>query len=761
MSTEQGPTGTPPPEQPAPNQIPEAGRKSEAGKPSDPGKKSADNNADVEDPHGADRRAFGEAYGRGIFRTDGPMAFLRESKVRKQHIGDVYNFYGGTRAAVRSGTIRDDYLARIRTRYVMVPGYEVMYRILSDRRLLVLYGQPGTGRLTTAVHLLDELSPGRVARFDDGQDLTVLTVADFEEKRGYIAVNEAASLTEALLDKLRDLVQARNCYCVVITELDQFKVHGLGGYALEYEPPDGSVLLERCIGAEVGTDDETDVEDLLRELAATPRLRAALGPAPRPAETAEMARLLVEFQHGKLTLEQVETQAAELVQRQVVEWFASLANARSSDLLKEALRLAAFRIALAVFNKSPYHIVAEAGVGLADGFIRTVSTTTSSSHSSLFSDDQARRLPSSRAEIVDGQAAFGQFGIPVGLAKYSDDRFPVVLLSYVWQHHHNLRAAMVDWLLNLSKDPRPTIWVRAAQATGLLCSLDFHFTYTRMISSAATARGRKRIRRRLFAAVALDQAARDERITRAISDRLKYWRRHGSEAQKWTAAAAFGYDLGRLSIDSTLEELRVLGTPTEQQATFDERNDRDLILISGYSLANLLAFGEVEPILRQLTVWITSERQSVRELAWWAVWYLIGLHGFDLNQSRMSAGRVERPPLPPSREGWPLLLALQDEKPALTEHIANLLWWHLRGRRADLVAKHLFGPWIRAGERDTECLHALIRFVPHLVHDDVDASRLRYLVTRLRRDWSDPLKDEAATLLEAAIHPTAPREEAS
>jgi len=107
-----------------------------------------------------------------------------------------------------------------------------------------------------------------------------------------------------------------------------------------------------------------------------------------------------------------------------------------------------------------------------------------------------------------------------------------VLLSYVWQHHHNLRAAMTAWLQKLSKDHRPTIWVRAAQATGLFCSFDFHFAYTEMIWPAATSDDEEFEQRRLFAAVALDQAARDERVTAAIRDRLKYWRSRGSDAKK-------------------------------------------------------------------------------------------------------------------------------------------------------------------------------------------------------------------------------------
>jgi hypothetical protein len=773
MSGDETTTSVPPPPASAPTPAADSGTANDTGKATDSGNKSGDAAAHAKDPHGAERREFEEAYRSGRYETGGSMAFIREARIGRQHFGDV--IVGGGPRAPKSGSVREDYLVRIRSRYAAAPGYERMYTALAERRLLVLYGQPGTGRFTTALILLDELAAGKISRFDDEVDVESLATADFDaEGRGYVIEltgGAGAALTDAKLDKLRDLLGER-CYCVVTTELDDF--NSVDGYAIEYNAPDHDIVLRRHIAAEVRTDDRTDLEERLNELATTPRVAKALGPAPRPVETAEMARLLAEHGQGRMGMDEVETQANQLVQRQAVEWFYSLGRIRSRDKLKEALGLAAFRIALAVFNNSPYNIVARAGVDLAGAFSKAIAKPDTSkpdkpdekrslsdkpksdepkpdvSPPSLFSDDQTRRLPVSRAEIVDGWLAFGQVRLPVGLAKYRDDRFPVVLLSYVWQHHHNLRAAMVTWLKRLSKDNRPTIWVRAAQATGLLCSLDFHFTYPEMIESAASTDDPTTWQPNWFAAVALDQTARDERMTIAIVDRLKYWRRNGSIAQKWTAAATLGYDLGRRSMGSTLEELRVLGTPSEQQSALDEYGIDHLVVISAHSMANLLAFGEVQPVLDRLNEWTGSERQSLRELAWWAVRFLIGLHGFDLDLLWNSAGRAERP-LPRTRERWPLLLALQDADPRYTKQIAELLRWGLRGRRGDYVAKHLFGPWVRAAEKDVECLRALACFLPHLVHSEADANRLHYLIIRLRRDWSDPLNDEAATLLAAAV----------
>ncbi|MBP2473119.1 hypothetical protein JOF53_001991 [Crossiella equi] len=709
-------------------------------------------NQQAKNPLGPDERAFNEAYERGrMLSTGGPMAFMRDADVQEMHVGDRYYNYASAGGANKpsSGSVRKEELHWVRARYVPVKEYEDLRGALKRQPLLLLWGHPGTGRFTTGVRLLDEFASNGVSRFDVGQLIGSLTASDFESGRGYVLELPGASgmaLPENALDKLRDLVEKSGSFLVLVTEGSSAS-HG--GYAVHCSPPDRDELLERHLAEEVRPDDSIRGEDLLDQLASNRRLTDALGPAPRPAETAQMARLLAEFGRGEIELEEVEQQAARMVHQQVVDWFAGLAGLPSTEL-REALQLAAFRIALAVLDKSPYHMIVEASRVLSARFLEEQGSQPSR-RQAVFVDDQRSRLPSSRAEIVDGFASFGLVRLPVGLAGYSDPRLPVVLLSYVWQHHHNLRLAVVDWLKALSKDSRPHIWVRAAQAAGLFCSLDFHVAFDSMIRQGASAAGKKRAwQRRWFAALALDQAARDERVAEAVDERLKYWRRHGSGAELWTAALAWGYDLGRRTIEVALEELRILGTPVEQRAALDECLDHDQVVAAAYSVANLFAFGEVGPVIDVLDSWTASERQSLRELAWHVVVQLMHMHGFHLDRPSAAAGRSERP-LPQTRERWPLLLALQDDDPRLTMPISGLIYWGMRGRRGDRMAKVLFGPWIRAAEKDQDCLRALVRFVPNLIRDESDASRLIHLVKRMRLDWCDPLKDRPAALLENAI----------
>lgn len=708
-------------------------------------------------PLGEDDRAAKEAYQRGrrALNIDGPTYFVHGAQADSLFVGNQYfTYHFGRDHGISSGAVRPEVLAWVRARYVPVDDFELMRSRLSDRCLLVLHGMPGTGRMTTALRLLDERSGGNVTRLDVPDGVKSLGESSFETGRGYVvkvAGVKSSPLTETQLDALRAVLVNKGCACVIIVPSELLH-DNLGGYAVACPPPDTDSLLRSHIAEEVREDDPDGVEELLANFADTPRLQAARGPAPRPVETVRMAKLLADLGRGEIDIDEVEKQTGLGVHRQVVEWFAELVGLESSDALNEALWLAAFRIALSVFNLSPYNTLVEVADKLYQHFTAAQSGPTSKRRT-LFSDDHKRTLPAARAHIVDGHASFGPVRVPIGLAEFHDDRFPVVLLSYVWRERQTMRKAMEVWLMELSKDPRPMIWVRAAQVTGLFCALDFHLTYTHMIGRAAS-KGRQR---RMFAAVALDQAALDDRVRDAVHDTLLRWRRRGTPAQKWTAAATLGYELGRRSIGRTMEELRVLGTPSEVQLALDEESGWELVTISAYSLANLLAFGEVEPILSQLETWTGSHRKSLRELALRTVVKLIELYGYDLDLLSNSVGRTDRS-LPSHLERWPLMLALQDTDSRYTAAIARLLRWSLRGRRGDLVARWMLSRWIRVGDQDRNCLGALVRFLPHLVEQESDARRLRHVITALREDWCDPLGSETAVLLINAVDMAAVKE---
>ena len=721
---------------------------------------AAGENDQGKNPLGDEQRAFSEAYQNGqrflsqeIMAQYGPSATIGQADIGEMQVGDRTQIFIGHTLSHTAGAVREEVLTWIRARYLEVDRHDLMLKTLRSRRVIVLRGQPGTGRVTTALHLLDTVAEGRVFRLDSGETITSLTEAGITEGNGYVAELSRRLgnvLTEAHLDKMRDLYEKAEAFCVLVVDADFRHDDLFGGYAFTCLAPDPGSLLRRHADHEARAQDMPDFEDRVSELLETNWVSDALGPCPRPLESVRMAALLAEHVRGKLTEEDVRYQAAQAISYQITEWFAALQAAQRGDELDEALRLAAFRIALAVLNESSYHLVAEAAGQLSAKLIAAIGGR-HIPRTPLFSDDPEGRLPALRAKMIDGYAMFSHVRVPMRMLAFQDERYPIAILRYVWENHHRMRAVIALWLKKLCRDDKPVLWVRAAQATGYVCGLDPLLAYREIILPAAETADTKRDFwvRRMSAAIALGQAADGADMRPAIRERLRYWRRYGSPALRWSAAAVHGLATGRWPIEESLDELRILGTPSEQRLPMDQDDDLELVWISAYSVARLLAFGEVWPVLDRLKLWIHSERSSVRRLAVYAMAHLIGFYGFELDYLWVSAGSA-RPLLPEGADRWPLLLALQAQDPGLTEPIADLLRQLFRVREGS-IARDSLGKWIRAGARDAKCLDVLVGLLPHIVELESDAHRLGNLVDRMRRDWADPLRDEVVKQLDEAI----------
>lgn len=727
-----------------------------------PGTPRADRpNASTSNPLGEEQRGFNSAFWQGQkflspeMSRYGPSAHIGRADIRDMQIGNRTQIFIGHSVATTAGSVRDDVLDWVRSRYLPVPGYEDMATILDDRRVLLMRGQPGTGRFTTGLHLLDGVASARVFRTDGKKAASSPAKGDFpEEHAGYVGElsrEDSVAVTEEQLDKLRDVMVERHAFCVLISESDPRDLDLFGGYAVAYEQPDPAALLRSHTAKEAQRGDPDDFEQRLADLLDTEWVAKALGPCARPMESVRMATLLAQHARGAATREDVEREAAAAVRFQISEWFEPLKALPAGAEHDEALYLTAFRVALAVLNESPYHLVADAAAKLGLMLIKA-SADGKARYASLFSDDQSTRLPALRATIVDGTTTFGTRRMPMPLLVFRDERYPVAILRYVWENHHRMAATVTEWLGELCSDLRPLMWVRAAQAVGFLGSLDFSQIYTKAIYPAVRAiEEDDSPQRNLAAAIALDQAARHDHLRAAIHDRLRAWRRTGAFGERYTAAATYGFVLGCEHIEKSLEELRVLGTPAERQSPLDdgEVDDHALVVITSASIAMLFAFGDTRVVLDCLLRWISAARTSLRVLAQYAVRQLVGFHGFDLDHLAVTAGH-KKTALPERMKMWPLLLSMHVQNPEFTEPIAELLRQLLR-REGDQAAKQFLGKWIRQCERNAALLAVLADFIPHIVRSEADEYRLTYLLDRLSQDWAEPLRPDVANRLRQAI----------
>lgn len=721
------------------------------------GPKSAGEPVDGEGGAPGDDRSADEAYWRGqqTFRRH-YTASAHQSKIKNFVAGDYYQYdiFTSSADSKASGLVRKKVLERIREIYALVPSYESMLGAIEEYRLIVLRGLPDNGLTTTAVRLLDEATGGQVARLELSDGIGSIKEPDLVENRGYLisftSSRSSRGLTETHLDSLGELLEKRSCWCVVVDNTESGS-SGLDGYAFDYQPPDPQDVLRKHTSWLLRRDDpDRTVYRELLVLADREQLIRELGQAPHPSDVVLLAGLLVRYHRGLLEIDDVRLGCSAFITNQVSTWFVNLRRPNRSDLKEdnEFLALSAFRIALAVLNISTFHQVVDAARGLERKITEAIEAAKPQPSLAAVALDRHDALTRSRSHTCDGIVAFGADTVVRGtLVEYVDDRFPLAVLEHVWQEYDWMREPLVAWLRELGKSDSPIIWVRAAQAAGALATMDFEYAYRKLIAPGVYA---ETIGPRRFAAIALDQAAQDGRTRSAVLSFLRRWRREGGEAARWTTAAALGYGLGLEHIETTLNSLRILGTPDESLPALEGPTDPGVMVTAvSRSLCQLLAFGAVEPVLTTLTDWLVHHRTSMRALARSAVRRLISRRGFHSTYLEESGSR-ERAATRSSHERWPLLLALQYDDPRLAEPIAELLRRTLRGRGSDAITDRFRG-WIRTGCDDPTCLAALHEFLPLLVQTPDDAARLTHLITVLRYEWAEPLQPDVADSLEAAI----------
>lgn len=721
------------------------------------------------------------AYGEGRKTLSPARDLTVVSGGADQHvqIGHRYYFQSTRNAAPSPGPVRAERLAAIRDRYVRVPGYAEMLEGLRERRLLVLIGSPGSGRSTTALHLLDLMTGGTVSRLDPETDLRGLDEGNIGRECGYLGEIDISTTppTEAQTDRFADLLERQDSFCVLVAPPTPTAIRAFGDYRANSSSPPVTEVLSAHLQAHLCSTDAPDAVDRLIDLAEDPRLRDALGPSPRPSEVAGLAGLLVAHERGNIVIDDVFRGASAFLDRRIAGWLRELQEPARRGGAERVMRLTALRLSIAVFDGLPRHLATTAADRLGDLLIQ-VGTPRLTPGRALVDEDDSTLLAALHAEVADEEIRFGGIAIPAQIVRCLDRRTPSALLTHVWQRHHNLRPPIIRWLTAMGQDPQPAVRVRAAQAAGLLCSVDFSHTFPLLVEPCALAQPRRsrsdhsgrtdlddsddemELRwefRRGFAAVALDQAGLDERLIAVVESTLRRWRRSADPALRWTTAVALGYNFGLRSIERTLDELRIIGTPQEIEDVVGlaeplRSQTWDLVWVAGLSIARLFANGAREIVLEYLRYWLEHPRQSLNQLALQTVVIMADLRMTSAPDRRqvnprtsglLSAGTS-------GRERWPLLLGIVEGDPGLAAPTAAVLRLALRSSAADLV-EDAIAKWIELGQSDECFLDALIEFLPRLAVEESDVRALRYIVAQTRRRWSDPIRPDVADRVESAL----------
>ncbi|MFF6844253.1 hypothetical protein ACFY8X_36650 [Streptomyces tanashiensis] len=673
----------------------------------------------------------------------------------------IFALYGSDRSLFVQGPVPPETLDHLGRVYCATAGYARMRDRLRDHRVLVLCGEPGSGRKATALALLDELTGGKVFRLDPRHGVDEITEDVLQENGGHllelltedmrteseprparsgrgehtaVARRPATRLSELHLDRFGELLRGREAYGVVLVENGELADRLLRGrYGMYCAPPPADEVLHRHLWHRLRAEPDEALGDA-RARARRPDVVRALGLEElRPREAARLADHLARHWRGEMTDGELLAECASFVRSQAREWFAGADRPGALPEALPVLNAGAFRIAVAVFDGSAYSLAAEAAELLAWELAVTLDPDHAPGRR-LFGTHAEHRPVQARAVLEDGELDLGPAKVPVRAVRFQGEALAGAVLGEIWHGYHNVRGPVARWLRALCDDPRPEVWVRASVAAGVLCSWDWIHGFRELVVPLAVT---DEPRARMAAATALAEAARDPRVRPAVAAVLKDWAGSGEDTLVRTALLAHGYVLAAGSVPGSLDALaRVVRTR--------EATDVEVLVPASFSVARLLASGEPEPVLGRLHQWLDDGRINLANLVHLAVIRTLSTRTTHL------WGLREVPELD-EHAARPLLVALLATRPALAPELARLLRHTLATARSGEAALEALGGMLRRAAKDPEALGHVRAFLPRLAVDRRDRDRLRGLLNELVRDRDRPLDRNAARRMWDAV----------
>ncbi|MFD3511625.1 hypothetical protein [Streptomyces sp. NPDC058657] len=697
----------------------------------------------------------GRGTDRDHFRIGGDGQVYTGNTINHHHAPS-----GGSSSPMVAGPVPREELDRLEDVYCEPAGYQRMKDLLREGRLLVLCGEPGSGRTATGLALLSELTHHQVDRLDPSIPLHRVQAEHLKEKHGYLlelplddgrrqplsdtgqdrrsdaGTNPPRGTgrpTELHLDRLSGLLAASEGFAVVLAGGGEVAGQFLRGrYGLPCPQPRTEDVLHRHLRVLLKEAPEGALARARARFEETD-LKDALGLEQlRPREAARLAELLSLRQRGSLTDAQLLADCAAFVRVQARAWFADADRPGTLPAALPVLDATAFRIAVAVFNGSSYSLTAEAGEQLAWELAVTLDPEQAAGRR-LFAVHDADRPVLARAVVEDGEFDLGDAKVPMRAVRFQGRSLATAVLQEVWHGYHNVRGPLTRWLRTLCDDPRPHLWVRASVAAGVLSSWDWVYGAGELLHPMAATDSPTL---QMAAATALAEASREASVCPAARVMLKEWTDSGDDALLTTALLTHGYGMAAGSVAASLDAL----------AKVVRREDVELddLATASFSVTRLLAGAEPATVVGRLGGWLREDRKDLANLVLLAVigalrtkaTYLWGLHE-DEEMARHGSK--------------PLIAALLETRPDLRRKLADLVRHALVTARSGEATLDALGSWLRRAGSDPEQLGPACGFLSLLAVDRRDRDRLRHLLNRLVRDPGEALDKAAARRMWDAV----------
>ncbi|MGW7383491.1 hypothetical protein [Streptomyces sp. NPDC054794] len=626
-----------------------------------------------------------------------------------QVTGDVFlggkteiHHHGPAATGHASGEIPRGRLDALAAVFVEGPGFEAALARLREERVLVLSGPHAAGRYAAAQMLLHRLGVPAVHALP-AETTPAALPAQLARPGGHVLrdlpLTRNRPLRDTHLYAAVDQLKKTDGHLVVTVENSPFL---LGVTPARWAPP----AAEDVVRAHLSVRRPGEATKLL----ALAPVRDFLARGRRPAEAAEFARELAQYDGGA----EADARLADFGQAAVEKQCRSWLSAPDSDLREKA-----FLISLAVFDQAPYVLAAELADRLFVHF-QQLQHPEQPPEIPVFGPSATDRLERARAEgeLRDEPTDWGP--VPQFMARFREERTARVLLTEVWTGHPSARPALVAWLRELARDGRPVVRTRAAAAAALLATADLLSTIALLVDGWAVA---KAFGPRVTAANALTLAQLLD--APAVLRLLTQWCTDGHWARRWTAIRAFGL-LAPLRPELASPALGALAGRARADISGATGAEADNLI---ESTALLLSVGPRRgEMLSELVGLLYDATPAVRALA---------LNAFVRACENAEEGALVE---------WYADTGMYEADSA--RDLATLWRTALGDRAHTRQALNALHTWVHVAQRRPDAAQALELLLPALIVEAADRDRLDHELRSMRAEDGGPRPPVADRLLE-------------
>ncbi|MGK5731676.1 hypothetical protein [Streptomyces sp. URMC 124] len=412
-------------------------------------------------------------------------------------------------------------------------------------RIVFLVGEPGSGRRTAALNLLQRHTRSFALRAVDSDADLAAWSAGGAGARGYLIDGLLEARTLALgsigFENLRrQLDRADACMVIVIDRTPQVLAHL--GDVLHTDPVRASAPPPRAVlDAKLATV-FPDVERRRSVLAALPAgfLDDTMQPSLKPAQVVEIATEIVRVAEGEVRPEDIgEHLSLNAVDR--APGLLNLVRGNAQDL--------ALLLATCVFEHFDHTVVeeeAERLLTVADGRLDVTVPEPGDGSARPFNpgfvfhrsrNERLAAIGAQRApREVHNTSAYSYVTVPVAFTRHLQGR---AVLDHVWHEHREAGELLVEWLRQTPEGHH-----RADRAGFVLGQLAQWSSGHRALAPIEQLAASERPGHWRMAARAFGAASADPVLATAVKNRLRGWSRAASESLRCTAALTCATEFG-------------------------------------------------------------------------------------------------------------------------------------------------------------------------------------------------------------------------